>query len=72
MRPAGDGGGTKVTGEEESLPLRHNAPIAQLDRASDCGSEGWQFNSAWAHDTILEGGNDESIMENVRYVDNDF
>ena len=23
-------------------------PIAQLDRASDCGSEGWKFKSSWA------------------------
>lgn len=26
-----------------------NAPIAQLDRASDYGSEGWRFKSFWAH-----------------------
>ena len=26
-----------------------NAPIAQLDRASDYGSEGWGFNSSWAY-----------------------
>ena len=25
------------------------APIAQLDRASDFGSEGWGFDSLWAH-----------------------
>src|SRR5262249_32239113 len=25
------------------------APIAQLDRASDFGSEGWGFESLWAH-----------------------
>jgi hypothetical protein len=25
------------------------APIAQLDRASDYGSEGWGFNSSWAY-----------------------
>ena len=27
------------------------APIAQLDRASDYGSEGWRFESSWAHCT---------------------
>ena len=27
------------------------APIAQLDRASDYGSEGWGFKSSWAHFT---------------------
>ena len=26
-----------------------SAPIAQLDRASDFGSEGWGFESLWAH-----------------------
>ena len=25
------------------------APIAQLDRASDYGSEGWGLKSSWAH-----------------------
>ena len=25
------------------------APIAQLDRASDYGSEGWGFDSSWAY-----------------------
>lgn len=25
------------------------APIAQLERASDYGSEGWGFKSSWAH-----------------------
>jgi hypothetical protein len=25
------------------------APIAQMDRASDYGSEGWGFNSSWAY-----------------------
>ena len=26
-----------------------DAPIAQLDRASDYGSEGWGFKSSWAY-----------------------
>ena len=26
-------------------------PIAQLDRASDYGSEGWGFDSSWARQT---------------------
>ncbi len=29
--------------------LTYFAPIAQLDRASDYGSEGWGFDSSWAH-----------------------
>ena len=28
-----------------SLPFLRNAPVAQLDRASDYGSEGWAFKS---------------------------
>lgn len=33
------------------VELRVCAPIAQLDRASDYGSEGWKFESFWArHD----------------------
>ena len=38
------------------------APIAQLDRASDYGSEGWGFDSLWAHpQSLLElrRGDDE-------------
>ena len=31
---------------DESL---FRAPIAQSDRASDFGSEGWEFESLWAH-----------------------
>src|SRR5689334_146491 len=31
------------------------APIAQLDRASDYGSEGWGFNSSWAHHFLPAG-----------------
>ena len=27
-----------------------HAPIAQLDRASGFGPEGWGFESSWAHD----------------------
>ena len=30
-----------------------NAPIAQLDRASDYGSEGWGFDSSWAYFFII-------------------
>src|SRR5262245_10204829 len=30
-------------------------PIAQLDRASDYGSEGWGFKSSWARQSRLTG-----------------
>ena len=29
------------------IPLRNNVPIAQLDRVSDCGSDGRRFESSW-------------------------
>ena len=38
----------------ESPPLRH-VPIAQLDRALDCGSKGRRFESSWAR-RIQAGG----------------
>ena len=34
---------------------RVKAPIAQLDRASDYGSEGWRFESFWARPRDLRG-----------------
>jgi hypothetical protein len=34
----------------QAVPAQtHDAPIAQLDRASDYGSEGWGFKSSWAY-----------------------
>src|SRR5262249_33245697 len=36
----------------ESRPLRQNAPLAQLDRASDYESEGQRFDSSRAHQKI--------------------
>jgi hypothetical protein len=33
-----------------------NALVAQLDRASDYGSEGWEFESLRAHEGKLEAG----------------
>ena len=38
-----------VTGSENRS---QRAPIAQLDRASACGAEGWWFEPTWAH--VLE------------------
>jgi hypothetical protein len=32
----------------ETIIITIHAPIAQLDRASDYGSEGWKFKSSWA------------------------
>ncbi len=34
---------------DRDLFLILDAPIAQLDRASDYGSEGWGFDSSWAY-----------------------
>ena len=46
---------------------KYFAPIAQLDRASDFGSEGWGFNSLWAHYAYLEEvvspSDDERVAE---------
>ena len=33
------------------LSVRGDAPIAQLDRASACGAEGYRFDPCWAHYT---------------------
>jgi hypothetical protein len=35
-------------GREWQSPLGDHAPVAQLDRASDFGSEGWGFDSLQA------------------------
>ena len=34
--------------------LNFHASIAQLDRASDFGSEGWGFDSLWAYHLFLK------------------
>ncbi len=34
--------------------LKFNAPVAQLDRASDYGSEGWEFESFRAYNIRQE------------------
>ena len=31
------------------MVVLYTAPIAQLDRASDYGSEGWEFDSSWVY-----------------------
>ena len=38
---------------EQSRRWHNNAPIAQLDRASDYGSEGCRFDSFWARQSAL-------------------
>src|SRR5579872_5403785 len=35
--------------------MAFGAPIAQLDRASDYGSEGFWFNSKWVHHLFIKG-----------------
>ena len=41
---------TVVSGFESLLPSIAFTPVAQLDRASDFGSEGWGFKSSRAYD----------------------
>ena len=47
--------GTRIPKEEFEIPrqAKPKAPVAQLDRASDFGSEGWGFKSLQAHQSIL-------------------
>src|SRR5205085_2355616 len=49
---------------------RRDGPIAQLDRASDYGSEGWGFNSSWARHstraTCRWTGDDRSDARRLR------
>ncbi len=35
------------------LQSQNNGPVAQLDRASDYGSEGWGFDSSQVHNVKL-------------------
>jgi hypothetical protein len=37
-------------------PQLTHAPVAQLDRASDFGSEGWGFKSLWARFSKADSG----------------
>jgi hypothetical protein len=43
-----------------------NAPVAQLDRASDFGSEGWGFDSLRVHEYFKPAGF-QSIISIERY-----
>ena len=38
------------------------APIAQLDRAADYGSAGWEFKSLWVHHLSLPRGRSKMVM----------
>ena len=38
------------------------APIAQLDRAADYGSAGWEFKSLWVHHLSLPCGRSKMVM----------
>lgn len=38
----------ELVGSNPTRPTIRYVPIAQLDRASDYGSEGWEFESSWA------------------------
>lgn len=53
----------------------NNAPIAQLDRATDFGSVGCGFNSYWAHQSssIMDFARQTSPLEgNIRFkIDED-
>ena len=50
----------RVPGQtREPVASKQLAPIAQLDRASDYGSEGWEFESSWAHGREEGGGSRE-------------
>jgi hypothetical protein len=42
-----------LSSPEERSIIDINAPIAQLDRASDYGSEGCRFDSFWARQSLL-------------------
>ena len=49
------GGGRYNKTRSPARTLREYAPVAQLDRVSDYESEGWGFESLWAHHTTICG-----------------